>query len=116
MDNLQLSMVIHARALCFLLIAVIGVPASARQIDRPECAAAEQCVQLTLDAMVRRDYEAAHTLAWRVVQLRPKNDPAAMTLLARTQSLSGRMDDAFVMLRRLTEAELTTLEGRHESH
>ena len=68
--------------LAILLTALITLPAAARQNDKPACSAAEQCAQLTLDAIASQDYEAAHNAAWRVVQLRPKNDPAAMTLLA----------------------------------
>ena len=34
-------------------------------------------------------------------QLGPKNDPALMYLLARAQSLSGRPNDAIVMLARI---------------
>ncbi len=37
------------------------------------------------------------------MQQGPHNDPALMYLLARTQALSGRPDDALVMLRRLAE-------------
>ncbi|MEO8681428.1 MAG: tetratricopeptide repeat protein [Vicinamibacterales bacterium] len=53
--------------------------------------------------MATGDYERAHDLAWRAVQRGPRNDAALMYLLARAQSLSGRPDDALVMLRRLVE-------------
>ncbi len=47
------------------------------------------------------EFERFHDLAWRAVQLGPKNDPALMFLLARAQKLSGRPGDARVMLARL---------------
>ena len=47
------------------------------------------------------EFERFHDLAWRAVQLGPKNDPALMFLLARAQNLSGRPGDARVMLARL---------------
>jgi hypothetical protein len=54
-------------------------------------------------AITQGDYERAHDLAWRTVQQGTRNDPGLMYLLARTQALSGRPDDALVMLRRLAE-------------
>lgn len=53
--------------------------------------------------MAQGDFERAHDLAWRTVQQGPRNDRALMYLLARTQALSGRPDDALVMIRRLVE-------------
>jgi hypothetical protein len=69
---------------------------------RVDCREWQQCRQLANDAAARRDFETFHDLAWRAVQTGPKNDPALMYLLARAQSLSGRPDDALVMLRRLS--------------
>ena len=66
-----------------------------------DCRDAADCQQRALDALERKDYETFHDLAWRAVQLGPKNDPALLFLLARAQSLSGRPLDAIVMLRRL---------------
>ncbi len=68
---------------------------------RVDCKEWHECRQLALDAAERQDYETFHDLAWRAVQTGPKNDPALMYLLARAQSLSGRPDDALVMLQRL---------------
>jgi hypothetical protein len=62
------------------------------------------CRTRALDAASRKEYEAFHDLAWRAVQLAPKQDPALLFLLARAQSLSGRPHDALVMLRRLSAA------------
>jgi hypothetical protein len=86
-----------------LLAASIQVPAPAQDANpqRGECREWQQCRQLANDAAARQDFEAFHDLAWRAVQTGPKNDPDLMYLLARAQSLSGRPDDAFVMLRRL---------------
>src|SRR4051794_26285432 len=71
------------------------------QPARPDCQEWHECRQLALDAAARQDYERFHDLAWRTVQIGPKNDPALMYQLARAQSLSGRPDDALVMLQRL---------------
>jgi len=56
---------------------------------------------MAIAAADRADYERFHDLAWRTVQLGPRNDPALMSLLARAQALSGRPHDALVMLDRL---------------
>lgn len=78
------------------------VPPQAPSAPRaPECRAWPACRELALDAAAHGDYERFHDLAWRAVQLGPKNDPALMLLLARAQSLSGRPGDAAVMIERL---------------
>lgn len=53
--------------------------------------------------MAQGDHERAHSLAWRTVQQGPRNDRSLMYLLARTQAVSGRPDDALVMVRRIAE-------------
>jgi hypothetical protein len=63
---------------------------------------------MTVDAIAGHDYERAHDLAWRTAQTGPRNDPAIMYLLARAQSLSGRADDARVMLGRLADMGVVT--------
>jgi hypothetical protein len=73
-----------------------------------ECREWRECQQLALDAAGRQDYNAFHDLAWRTLQLGPKNDPALMTMLARAQSLSGRPGDALVMLQRLAAMGVVT--------
>lgn len=70
-------------------------------IPRPDCRVLDECRQLALAAAGRQEFETFHDLAWRAVQLGPKNDPALMYMLARAQSLSGRPNDAIVMLARL---------------
>lgn len=67
-----------------------------------DCRDSEECRRLAIEADGRRDYEVFHDLAWRVMQTGPPDDPGAMFLLARAQSLSGRPGDALVMLRRLS--------------
>lgn len=71
---------------------------------QPDCGDARECRQLALAAIASGDYVQAHDYAWRVVQLSPPRDPAALLLLARAQSLSGRGRDAYVVLRRLADA------------
>jgi hypothetical protein len=70
-----------------------------------DCAAPDVCRQLALEAIGSAQYERAHDLAWRVVQTSPRRDrdAAALSLLARAQSLSGRGYDAFVILQRLAD-------------
>lgn len=79
------------------------VAASLYAQGRPDvrCGTANECASLAGDAIARGQFEAAHDLAWRAVQLGPPHDDALMYLLARTQSLSGRPYDALVMLQRL---------------
>ena len=95
---------VHAALFAFLLAASLQVPAVPAQGDpsrRADCGAWQDCRRLADDAAARQDFETFHDLAWRAVQAGPKNDPDLMYLLARAQSLSGRPDDALVMLRRL---------------
>jgi hypothetical protein len=67
------------------------------------CPDAPSCRTEAEAAAARGDYEAFHDLAWRTVQKGKPNDPASMLLLARAQSLSGRPEDAIVMLGRLAD-------------
>src|SRR3954465_12619049 len=71
------------------------------QPARTDCQDWHECRELAVDAAARQDYERFHDLAWRTVQMGPKNDPALMYQLARAQSLSGRPGDALIMLQRL---------------
>jgi hypothetical protein len=68
------------------------------------CDSAEECRRLARAAIDSAQYERAHDFAWLAYQKGSRSDPQTMTLLARAQSLSGRGDDAYVMLRRLSEA------------
>ena len=84
-----------------VLLLVLSAVAGQDVPPKPECRAWQECRQLAIDAAAQQDFEGFHDLAWRAVQLGPKNDPALMYLLARAQSLSGRPADAIVMLERL---------------
>lgn len=65
------------------------------------CSGVAECRAQTEAAIAQGDFERAHDLAWRTVQQGPRNDRSLMFLLARTQALSNRPDDALVMIRRL---------------
>lgn len=71
------------------------------------CSGVAECRAQTEAAIVQGDFERAHDLAWRTVQQGPRNDRSLMFLLARTQALSNRPDDALVMIRRLAELGAT---------
>jgi hypothetical protein len=84
-----------------LLIAACSASLYAQARPDPRCATSNECAARAGDAIAREQFETAHDLAWRAVQLGPPNDSVLMHLLARTQSLSGRPYDALVMLQRL---------------
>src|ERR1044072_6764270 len=84
-------------ALLMGLSSLIGAQAE------PACTRSADCTQLAMDAAAREDFETFHTLAWRAVQTRQPNNPDLMFRLARAQALSGRADDALVMLGRLAD-------------
>lgn len=73
----------------------------------PACSDAPACRAAAEAAAAHADYEAFHDLAWRAVQKGRPNDPDLMFLLARAQSLSGRPDDALVMLGRMLDQGFT---------
>jgi hypothetical protein len=68
-----------------------------------DCRDWTECRRLALEAAERREYETFHDLAWRAVQIGPRQDRALMFLLARAQALSGRPHDALIMIQRLAE-------------
>src|SRR5580700_4810610 len=82
------------------LLVPFGAMQGARDVG---CSESRQCQQLALAAADRGEYERFHDLAWRAVQLGPAKDSVLMSLLARAQALSGRPDDAMIMLDRLAE-------------
>jgi hypothetical protein len=84
-----------------LLVSVSWASAAEQEVP---CGSAEECRARTEAAIRANDYEGAHDLAWLAFQKGAKSDPLTLMLLARAQSLSGRSDDAYVMLRRLAEA------------
>ena len=86
-----------------LLAATAWTPLSAQLPTLVACTDVMECRDQTEAAIAQGEYERAHDLAWRTVQQGTRNDAALMYLLARTQALSRRPDDALVMLRRLAE-------------
>lgn len=98
-----------------LPVLLLSLSSSVAAQAEPTCTRAPECQQLALDAAARGDFETFHTLAWRAVQTGRPNDPDLMFMLARAQSLSGRADDALVMLGRLADrgivhAEVETID------
>ena len=91
-----------------LVVVLLWAGASGPVLTAQECQEWKDCQQQALAAAERQDYNAFHDLAWRTLQLGPKNDPANMTMLARAQSLSGRPGDALVMLQRLASMGIAT--------
>jgi hypothetical protein len=82
---------------------------SPQEAVRPaDCGDWQTCRQRALEAADKQDYDLFHDLAWRALRAGPRNDPALMTLVARAQSLSGRPQDALVMLRRLADMGVAT--------
>jgi len=101
-DVFNHSGVMIALALSWLISTLSG-PAILQ--DQPSlCRDWRACQQVALDAAARHDYETFHDLAWRAVQLGPRQDPALMFMLARAQCLSGRPHDALVMLQRIAKS------------
>ena len=89
-----------------VLVVSLLAPSAVRAQDVSDVARCQEwqaCQARALDAATRGDYETFHDLAWRTVQLGPRR-PDLMLLLARAQSLSGRPDDALVMLRRMAQS------------
>jgi hypothetical protein len=92
------------RSLTFVALVGLGSQDAVAQ----ECREWQPCRDLALEAAKRQEYDTFHDLAWRTLQLGPKNDPALMLLLARAQSVSGRPHDALVMLQRLVAMGVST--------
>lgn len=78
-------------------------PAAPKAGQGTACTGVAECRAQTEAAIAQGDHERAHDLAWRTVQQGARNDRALMFLLARAQVLSGRPDDALVMIRRIAE-------------
>ncbi len=98
-----------AGAMLLVLLPQAGWTAAPGAVQPPDaCADLESCRTAALEAEAAGDGERFHDLAWRVMQLAPKDDAAAMYVVARAQAASGRSSDALVMLRRLAEAGVAT--------
>lgn len=86
-----------------MLAAALLLTAAVSQRPPDICSDVADCRAQALAARAAGDYERFHDLAWRAVQKGKPNDPQLMYLVARAQSLSGRPDDALVMLGRLAD-------------
>jgi hypothetical protein len=106
--NRAFAVFVIAGAICTVGPAKAGHYDTRTNTQTPDCRDWQACRQLALEAADRKEYDLFHDLAWKAVQLGPKNDPALMTLLARAQSLSGRPLDALVMLQRLQAMGVAT--------
>jgi len=103
---------VAARLVLLSLPALAAADARAQIQGSPvECRDWQACRTQALEARDRGEHETFHDLAWRAVQTGPPRDPALMLLLARAQSLSGRPDDALVMLRRIVELGVAPVEA-----
>jgi len=84
-------------ALLFALVLALQTPSA------PACRDAADCRAQAEAAAARGDLETFHDLAWRAFQKARPNDTDLMYLLARAQAMSGRYDDAIVMLGRIAD-------------
>ena len=91
------------------LMAAAPIGRSGSQITlASDCTSWQACRDQVEAALAGESYERALDLAWRTMQRGPKDDPALMFLLARTQAMAGRPQDALVMVRRLAERGVAT--------
>jgi hypothetical protein len=87
-----------------MIAAAVAVLLNIQTASPASCGDWRECRALALQAADRGEYETFHDLAWRTIQKARPNDPDLMLMLARAQSLSGRPDDAVVMLVRIIAA------------
>src|SRR5262249_58857785 len=85
------------------MLVVLLVSLALQAPPSPSCPDVAACRAAAEAAAARGEFETFHDLAWRAAQKGRPNDPALMFLLARAQALSGRPDDAIVMLGRLVD-------------
>ncbi len=96
------------RHLVMVVASVVGMTASSWAQTSGECTDWKECRTQVETALADGSFERAHDLAWRTVQRGPRDDADLMFLLARAQCLSGRPEDALVMVRRLAERGVRT--------
>lgn len=101
-----------------LLLSLVAAAPSARSAAQSpsaaaECATWQACRDEVEAALAAESFERALDLAWRAAQRGPKDDPALMFLLARTQARAGRPQDALVMVRRLADRGVRTEASTH---
>lgn len=95
-------------ASCALWLTCAPSPTAEAAQPEAECREWRACRDRALAAESAADGERFHDLAWRTVQLGPKDEPELMYLLARAQATSGRPSDALVMLQRLARLGVAT--------
>jgi len=88
------------RVLVFLAFLALPAPLALAQ-DRPLCHDWTECRQFALKAYADHDYDAFHDFARRSLAAGPPRDAKLLLLLARAESLTGRVDDARRTLERL---------------
>lgn len=96
------------RRLVMVVTGVVMMTASSWAQAPGECSDWKECRMQVEAALADGSFERAHDLAWRTVQRGPRDDADLMFLLARAQCLSGRPEDALVMVRRLAERGVRT--------
>ncbi len=84
---------------CLAILALL--PSVAVAQDRPLCHDWTECRQFALKAYTDGDYEAFYDFARRSLAAGPPRDAKLLLLLARAESLTGRVDDARRTLERL---------------
>ena len=86
---------------CLAILALL--PSVAVAQDRPLCHDWTECRQFALKAYADHDYDAFHDFARRSLAAGPPRDAKLLLLLARAESLTGRVDDARRTLERLAK-------------
>ena len=91
-----------------LVAATLAAPVA--QGPTPQTCPTWQACRDAVESALAADESLPHALdlAWRAVQLGPRDDAALMFLLARAQARAGRPQDALVMVRRLAERGVVT--------
>jgi hypothetical protein len=88
------------RVLVFLACLALSSPFALAQ-ERPLCHDWTECRQFALKAYADHDYDSFHDFARRSLAAGPPRDAKLLLLLARAESLTGRVDDARRTLERL---------------
>jgi hypothetical protein len=85
----------------FGVLLLVLLPTLADAQDRPLCHDWTECRQFAVKAYSDGDYESFYDFARRSLAAGPPRDAKLMLLLARAESLTGRVDDAKRTLERL---------------
>ena len=105
MDYVAPSITISWRDMRVLVcLAVLAfLPSVAVAQDRPLCHDWTECRQFALKAYTDHDYDAFYDFARRSLAAGPPRDAKLLLILARAESLNGRVDDARRTLERLAK-------------